>query len=434
MYNELVTAHAACEVTPENGSNKARNMNAQVIPMVAPAAAQAPAVTGTYNTAATSRGGTNGRLSSQWWSRPDDQRFLSLTDLLAHVQGEADASSAQVIDASKIKVQASRDNAERLTMILPDDTEAAPTHWSFGQTCSLVGAPAGYLRKLPAALAGINLQYGLSTFRQELVKTYTRTDGTAELRAMTGADYGRIHDHELVRAIMKFAGNGTGDTHWKVPGMLDWGSQRGGVVKYNPFVDITKQTTTLFASDRDVFCFLVDDTHPIEIGKLPNGDPDLVFRGFYAWNSEVGSKTAGVATMYLRGVCCNRMLWGVENFQEISIRHTKNAPMRFLEEAAPALETYAQASTMKLVEGVKAAREALVARDQDDRETFLGKAGFNAKQVDRIIQAVCDEEGKQPESVWDFVQGITAVARTLPHQDARIELERKAGKLLDKVA
>jgi len=56
---------------------------------------------------------------------------------------------------------------------------------------------------------------------------------------------------------------------------------------HNPFVEVTKDTTTLYASDRDVFLFLVDDTHPIEAGKLPNGDPDLYFRGFYCWNSEV---------------------------------------------------------------------------------------------------------------------------------------------------
>lgn len=48
--------------------------------------------------------------------------------------------------------------------------------------------------------------------------------------------------------------NGTGDTRWKVPGVLDWST---GV--YNPRVDITKDTTTLYASDRDVFLFLVDD-------------------------------------------------------------------------------------------------------------------------------------------------------------------------------
>ena len=116
---------------------------------------------------------------------------------------------------------------------------------------------------------------------------------------------------------------------------------------YDPEIPVTKDTTTLFASDRDVFVFLVDDRNPIEVGKLANGEPDLMFRGFYAWNSETGSKTAGIAAMYLRGVCMNRCLWGVENFHEIKIRHTKFAPDRFAQEAYPALQSFATGSTTK---------------------------------------------------------------------------------------
>ena len=132
--------------------------------------------------------------------------------------------------------------------------------------------------------------------------------------------YGRIWDHELVSAVMNIAGNGTGDTIWKVPGLLDWAT-----MTHNPFTDITNETTPLYASDRDVFLFLVDDTYPIEAGRLPNGEPDLYFLGFYCWNSEVGSMALGIASFYLRAACSNRNLWGVENFEEISIRHSKFA-------------------------------------------------------------------------------------------------------------
>ena len=46
-----------------------------------------------------------------------------------------------------------------------------------------------------------------------------------------------------------------------------------GMAVYDPEVPVTKDTTTLFASDRDIFVFLVDDRNPIEVGKLPNGEP-----------------------------------------------------------------------------------------------------------------------------------------------------------------
>lgn len=375
-----------------------------------------------------SRGTSNGRVSSEWFSRPEDERFLSLSELYNRVRSRAEHAVTRIVESKAIRVEAHRDQPERLALILPDsDMPVAPTNWSFGQICSLVGAPASYLRDLPAPLAGINLQHGLLHHRAEQVKLLSTDDGRTELRAVTGPDYGRIWDHELIDAVMRVAGNGTGDTRWKVPGVLDWRTMH-----YNPHVDISKDTTTLFASDRDVFVFLVDDTHPIEIGKLPNGDPDIYFRGFYCWNSEVGKTKLGIATFFLRAVCCNRILWGVENFQEISIRHSKYAANRFMEQAEPALAHFADASPRTFVDGIRTARERIVARKDDDREDFLRRSGFSKSDTSRIIQTVLAEEGRPPESVFDFVSGITALARSKSQQDSRLELEGKARALLEK--
>ena len=377
-----------------------------------------------------SRGERIGRVSSEWFSRPNDERYLSLSELYASVKGRAERSRTRTVESAAIRVEAHRDDPENLALILPDaEAPVAPTHWSFGQLASLVSAPAAYLRQLPAPLAGINLQYGLTSHRAEQIKTLETEDGRTELRAVTGPDYGRIYDHELVAAVQKIAGNGTGDTRWKVPGTLDWSS---GV--YNPMVDITKDTTTLYASDRDVFLFLVDDMNPIEAGKLSDGSPDLYFRGFYCWNSEVGAKTLGIASFYLRAVCQNRNLWGVEDFQEISIRHSKYAANRFAHEAAPALTRFADSSPRPFVEGIRAARERIVAHSDDDRTDFLRKRGFPKAETARIVETVLAEEGRPPESVFDFVQGITAVARSKPQQDTRLEMEGKAKKLLERAA
>ena len=374
-----------------------------------------------------SRGERVGRVSSEWFSRPDDERYLSLTELFASVKRRSDHSRTRTVESAAIRVEASRDDPERLALLLPEsDRPVAPTHWSFGQLASLVGAPSSYLRHLPAPLAAINLQYGLTSHRAEQVKTLEIEDGRVELRAVTGPDYGRIHDHELVSAVQRIAGNGTGDTRWKVPGVLDWST---GI--YNPNVDVSKDTTTLYASDRDVFLFLVDDMNPIEAGRLPDGSPDLYFRGFYCWNSEVGAKTLGMASFYLRAVCQNRNLWGVEDFEEITIRHSKYAASRFAQEAAPALTRFANSSPMPFVNGIKSARERIVARSDDDRQDFLGKRGFSKGDTTRIIESVLAEEGRKPESIFDFVQGITAMARGKTHQDARLEIEGKAKKLLD---
>ena len=130
----------------------------------------------------------------------------------------------------------------------------------------------------------------------------------------------------------------------------------------------------------------------------------------------------------------NRNLWGVENFEEITIRHSKFAAQRFAHEAAPALTSFANSSPAPFIAGIKAARERIVARNDEDRESFLRKRGFSKSETAKIIETVLSEEGRKPESIFDFVQGITALARSKTHQDTRLELEGKARKLLERAA
>lgn len=51
---------------------------------------------------------------------------------------------------------------------------------------------------------------------------------------------------------------------------------------------------------------------------------------------------------------------------------------------------------------------------------------------EKIIDIVLYEEGRPPESIFDFVQGITAHGRTKAHQDSRLKLEGRATALLEK--
>ena len=394
----------------------------------------------TYQTNAFAHGIGNSAVSSQWFSRPDDQKFLSLDNMLAFKKNDAQRMTSRTVDTHKIQIIGEFDEANPsrgdLRIEYADDNNRdhtnVPTNWSFGQLSQLSGAPAGYLKDLPAPLAADCIQWGLRYNRgRELVKVFGSQNDGGDLRAATGPDYGRIYDWEILEPIKQLVDASGG--RWKVPGMMV--GSRDGLAVYDPDIPVSMDTTTLFASDRDVFVFLVDDRNPIEVGKLPNGEPDLMFRGFYAWNSETGSKTAGIAAMYLRGVCMNRNLWGVENFQEIKIRHTKFAPDRFAMEARPALESFAHGSTATFVEGVQAAKAAKIAHDDESRLEFLSKrAGLSGRMAKAANARHLKEEGRPVETVWDAAQAITAIARDIPHQDARIEVERKAGALLDKVA
>jgi len=379
-------------------------------------------------TTALQNGKTDMTVSREWANRPDDQKFLSLTDLKAYTERLARNSVEMELNVNDLYVTPSDTRNGDLDFSLGGRIKASATNWSFGQICSEIGVPANYLKTLPASLAADNLNYALDN-ADRTIKAYSYMNGSQNLRAITSPRYGRLYDSQVVDAVMKIAGNGTGDTQWKVPGVLDWGT---GI--HNPFVDVTKDNTTLYASDRDVFMFLVDDTHPIEIGKLPNGNPDMVFRGFYVWNSEVGARTFGVSTMYMRAVCANRILWGVEGFETMQFYHLENTHERFFNEVVPALNRYSEMGTDKLLGGIQAARAAIVAENKQSALEFLTVQGFTKKDTLEVVAAVENEEGKLPESIWDFVQGITAYARKIQFADKRLGIELKAQKLLDKVA
>ena len=384
-------------------------------------------------------------LSRQWVARPRDERFLSLDDLRDFTRDRADRTSEARLSNRKLAVISpeilptdsradAQSKANQLRLVdKMRDQEFAPTNWVFGQLAGLAKAPGAYLKTLPGAIASTALQYGLHYNREAAeVKLYA---DDLEALAITGPDYGRIFNHEVAEAVAAATEGASGDHRWKVPGTLDWSTS-----VYNPLAPVTIDTTTLFANDRGVFIFLCQDLCPIEIGKLPNGEPDLVFRGFYVTNSEVGAGALKLGAMYLRAVCCNRILWGVEAFEEMTMRHTKYAPDRFIEEASPALESFANGSTTKLLDGVQKAREAVVAKDKDEALDFLVSRGMAAKRSAAIYDAIVREEWQGEEDdarsidAWTLAQGITAVARNEPNFDTRMDMEQFAGKLLDKVA
>lgn len=358
---------------------------------------------------------TLSQASHQWRNRPADERFVTLHDLRARVAHERDHSRAPVVSSRAIEFRPDDESAQcNMKVYGPNGHGYEATHWSFGQLANLAGAPAGYLRSLPTPIAADCLNYGMRFDRnvQEIGCLLTLADGTPQLRAATGPNYGRIWNADIADTLIHRFGDGvTGD--WRVPG------------EFGHAVTVTKANTTLYASDRDMFVFLADETRRIEIPNRRDGKAGGLARGFFVWNSEVGSKTLGAAFFLFDYVCCNRMIWGAEQFKEIRIRHTSGAPDRWLEEVHPVLTEYANASEKPVLQAIEDAR----ARRLDDVDAFLLKR-FSRKQA-AAIQATHElEEGRPIENRWDAAVGVTAFARSVPYQDARVDLEREAGKLL----
>lgn len=367
------------------------------------------------------------KASREWSTRPADQRFTSLTSLHAYCQALREQSRAAAVSSRAIQCAPApavdgKEDPRALVAIGPNGGAVDVTHWSFGQLAQRAGAPAGYLRELPAAMAADCINYGLQTRDVADVGVLLHKPHGAALpvlRAATGPNYGRVWNATITRALVDRFGDGvTGD--FRVPG------------EFGKAVDVTKENTTLYASDRDMFVFLADETHRITVPNRRDGKAGDMARGFFVWNSETGAQTLGIATFLFDYVCMNRIVWGGTQYKEIRIRHTSGAPDRWLEDVAPAIQSYAEGSAGSVVRAIEDARAKRIGDDAAVTE-FLARR-FTRSQVSAIKAAHMADEQRPIETLWDAATGATAYARSIVHQDSRVEIEREAGKILDMAA
>jgi hypothetical protein len=362
------------------------------------------------------------RAHQEWISRPDDERYLSLDDLYEAVCGRANESRVLTVPNRSLVVRGSEAAGGALTLEQEDVGILDPTHWSLGQLATLSHTPAKWVREIAGAPAGpafaahalnLGLRHLASPEKVQLMSRVGETGGQS-LRCLVGPDYGRIYDYEVVKAVREM----NRDNRWRVPAASYSAS--------NPL-----RATTLYASDRDVFIFLVDDRNPISFEA--DGVKRNLFRGFMVWNSEVGSHRFGLMTFLYNFVCDNRIVWGAREVKEIAIRHTRNAPERFSREALPRLYAYAESSVQNVEEQLaRAARKTVTAKDEDVL-SWLRSHDFTKKEGESIIEMARSEEGGA-RTVWQLVQGGTALARKIPHADERVTFERRVSRLLTAAA
>lgn len=305
-------------------------------------------------------------------------------------------------------------------------TPCEPTHWSFGQLCKNVKAPAAYLRELPQELVVKNLNHGLQHTREmDAVKfmTIASEDGRVNtLQAVTSPTYGRVWDADLVEAIGKVVERSGGRFH----NPLAYAPGRFGDKS-------AAKPSGLYASDRDVFVFMIDGGSYLEAGG--DNARDTLHRGFFAWNSEVGARTIGICTFMHRGACGNHIIWGAEDINRWVMKHSSGAPDRFVYEAAPKLLEYCNRSGAAEIATIRKAQDKLIPLagnklTVDDLIGFTSKAAkFTRSELSSAIDFAKAEEG-DCRTLWHVVQGLTAYARGFDYVDTRIDLETRAGKLL----
>lgn len=355
--------------------------------------------------------------SHEWATRPPDNRFLSLIAMRDKMYDWKSQSRQGVVNVKELRAKAFGEH--NMEIISPDGSRVKPTNWSTNQLCNRIGAPHQYIAKLDAPLAAMCINYGLERYPTEkalaLVR-YGEKEGDDHLTALTGENYGRIWNHDLVEAMIDKYGDGvTGD--WRIPG------------EFGKAVVPTIENTTLYASDRDMFIFLADETNRIEIPGKIAGRHKTFARGFFAFNSEVGNGSIGGDFFLFDYACCNRNVWGVGEYTSVRMRHTSGAPNRWAGEIEPVLKAYSMAKVGPWIAGIKAA----MTHKLDDPRKFLAiDMKLGPKMTEQVWATHVKEEQRPIESLWDASVGITAHAKTISHMDNRLRLETIGGNILSK--
>jgi len=253
-----------------------------------------------------------------------------------------------------------------------------------------------------------------------------KNGGPAEIHAANGPNYGRIWNSNIAQAAVEAFGDGlTG--RFKIPG------------EFGKRVPITEANTTLYASDRDMVICLADESRITEVPNRRDGKTGALSTGIALGNSDVGAGRYWMAYFAFDYMCCNRIIWGMRDVEELSFKHTSSAPHRFFREVVPAMREMAR-STATL-------SESLIVAAQNERidnlEKFLTSRKFTRSQVSGIkaayksdegVSLPTDSEGVTSASIWDAVVAATAYARSLQYQDERVTIEREAGRILQLAA
>lgn len=365
------------------------------------------------------------QANRQWSTRPEDERFVSLKDMSAHFRNVRESSVEKRISVKDLRAIEDDSDSLGLKLVGPSGNPLGMSNWAFRQLTIKAGVPTEYLTRLPGDLAARNLNHGIQSLNVtddddfKVNALLSKTDGGAIARAFTGVDYGRVWCHQVSDALVERFGDGvTGD--WKVPG------------EFGKKVKVTKANTTLFASDRDMFVFLADEDHRIDVPNRRNGEPGSLARGFFVWNSDVGAQTLGVGFFLFDYVCSNRIVWGAQEYKEMRFRHTKNIDQRWIHEMGPTIMEYGNS----LASPIEAQIQRAQAFKLEKPEEFLSdKMGLSAKLSRELVTVHKAEENDRPiETLWDATTAITAYAKSIPNNDDRVKLERVGGKILDLVA
>jgi hypothetical protein len=375
--------------------------------------------------------------SHQWATRPADQRFWTLKEMYLEAFAQHAESQDTTVRIDRLGVTV---RGEDILLHTPHNGDLNFTHWSFGQFCRNIGAPADYLRGMTdhPDLVQRNIEASLAKTAktQEMVKNpnfqlYHNTESSDAL-AIT-RKYHRMPNYKIIKHLMNLQGN------WRPsPAMAT--DPNSPTARPATAEDIAVATNVqlgqkidkagLYMSPEDCFIFLVNPDN-----RISDGSDGGLSRGFFATNSEVGKRGFKLTTFLYRYICQNHIVWGAEDVDVFSRKHvgdnTQTDIFAGIDAALAKYQTRAASADEKIITAAK--KEIWTGFDDlADDLAEMGWAGFGKgkiKDAFLLAEKHADTDGS-PRSVWGMANGVTRLSQITSYADQRANLDAAAGKML----
>ena len=325
--------------------------------------------------------------SNQWAFRPKDERFSSLVEMEK---------------VTKAYREAQVENTAHLDIFEP--VLSRFTNWSYYQLCNAINAPYKYLLSLPESVQYDCLINGCTrTNREYKFLLQSRENGYAKVNAITGVRYPRTWNHEIIERLRHTLGN-----NWTTPPAYGEGPHG------------------LYASDRDMFIFMVNEDK-----RIDDGSQDGLAKGFFIKNSEVGNGALEFWKFYYRYVCSNHIVWGASNVAKFSIIHRGQIEQR-LKHMWYKIQKWVDEPETKTKEQIQKAKEYIIAKSVNNLVSRLEACQIGSQKQMRIAYKYAEDlaEDFEPNSLWGMAQGISRYSQEFSaYSGIRSKLDRAAGQM-----
>jgi len=349
--------------------------------------------------------------ANEYYRRPADEIYPDPAALVTFSQERKAASREISYNAKDLSVVAVDDR--RVQLASPRGA-AELTPWSHAQLCRTAGAPAGYVRSLPAPIQADALNHGLrSSAAGTTLSILAQLDsaaGSVTARAVTSETYGRLWDADMYGPIV----DGLCAQGWSNPPTWD-GKPAGS-----------------YASDRDSFLVLVNGGSIVNDPSVRSGNGDM-YRGIILKNSEVGAAGVYMDEILYQFVCGNHNFWGAVLAKTYRRRHVGTRVLRDVLRELGSLARSAVSRPASVDEIlIKALIDRELASTQDACVDELVKMGATKQDAIAAYKAADQTFDASPRSFWGLAQGFTRISQESGYQDDRMALDQLAAKVLSR--